>query len=99
MVETLAGYGLPIAEIASVVGTTDKTLTAHCSAELESGRAKANAKVAQSLFDRATKDKDTTAMIWWTKARMKWSEKQVHEHTGANGGPIQIISGIDRGPE
>jgi hypothetical protein len=25
---------------------------------------------------------DTTALIWWTKTRMKWSEKQEVEHTG-----------------
>jgi hypothetical protein len=97
MIEALAGYGLGVREISAVVGTTDKTLSAHCSEELERGRAKANARVAQSLFERATKDKDTTAMIWWTKARMKWTDRTEVEHTGPGGGPIQVVSGIDRG--
>jgi hypothetical protein len=27
----------------------------------------------------------------------KWGDKVQNEHTGANGGPIQVVSGIDRG--
>ena len=34
---------------------------------------------------------DTTACIFWLKNRQRehWRDKQQHEHTGANGGPIQ----------
>jgi PIN domain nuclease of toxin-antitoxin system len=28
---------------------------------------------------------DTTAMIWWTKSQMKWSETVKQELTGAEG--------------
>ena len=31
---------------------------------------------------------DTTAMIWWTKAQMRWSETVRQELTGKDGTPI-----------
>jgi hypothetical protein len=88
-VEVLAGFGLRQVEIASLVrdGIDFKTLTEHFSEELARGVAKANAQVSKSLFEKATKDKDTTAMIWWTKSRMRWTER--HEITGADGGAIK----------
>lgn len=35
---------------------------------------------------------DTTAAIFWLKNRKsaEWRDKQDHEHTGPNGGPVQI---------
>jgi hypothetical protein len=37
------------------------------------------------LFNKA-QGGDTTALIWWTKAQMRWAETQKLEHTGADGG-------------
>jgi hypothetical protein len=86
-VELLAGLGLPLRDISMLVrdGINHKTLADHFEMELQRGVARANARVSQTLFEKATKD--TTAMIWWTKARMQWRER--HELTGANGGPIK----------
>ena len=39
--------------------------------------------------------KAVTAGIWWSKARMGWSEKSFHEHTGKDGGDIQHRHEID----
>lgn len=88
-VEALAGLGLPIRDISLLVrdGINHKTLSDHFELELARGVAKANARVSQTLFEKATKDKDTTAMIWWTKSRMRWTER--HEITGADGGAIK----------
>jgi len=88
-VELLAGLGLPIRDISLLVreGINHKTLSEHFELELQRGVAKANARVSQTLFEKATKDKDTTAMIWWTKSRMRWTER--HEITGADGGAIK----------
>ena len=38
---------------------------------------------------------DTTACIFWLKNRQpeRWRDRQSHEHTGADGGPVQV-SGI-----
>ena len=75
-VEALSGYGIPMEQIAALVGADEKTIRAHYETELLRGRAKANSSVAKTLFEKATKDRDTTAMIWWTKSRMGWTEKQ-----------------------
>ena len=92
-VETLSGYGLPLDQIAVLVrkGISVDTLTAHFKDELVSGKAKANSKVGQTLFQKATSG-DTTAMIWWSKTQMKWSETQKVEHTGKDGGAIALSS-------
>jgi hypothetical protein len=76
-VQALAGYmGLPQAEVAACIGITEKTLRKHYRAELSHATVKANATVAQALFKKAIGG-DTAAMIFWLKARAKWSEKHV----------------------
>jgi hypothetical protein len=94
-VEALSGYGLPLDQIAVLVrkGISVDTLTAHFKDELISGKAKANSQVGRTLFQKATGG-DTTAMIWWSKTQMKWSETQRVEHTGKDGGAI-TMAGVD----
>ncbi|MEY5098169.1 MAG: hypothetical protein RJA36_888 [Pseudomonadota bacterium] len=94
-VEALSGYGVPMPEISAVVGVDEKTIRAHYQAELMQGRAKANAAVVKRLHEKAAKDGDTTALIWWTKSRMGWSEKQQVEHSGPDGGPIKHDVSLD----
>ena len=55
-VEALAGYGIPEAEIAGVVGIDAKTLRKHYRHELDHGHTKANARVAENLYRKATGD-------------------------------------------
>ena len=83
-VETSAGLGLPHEQIAALVGIDDKTLRKHYRTELDVGKAKASASIARSLYNKALGG-DTTAMIWWTKAQMRWSETVKQELTGADG--------------
>ena len=91
-VEALSGYGLTIEMIRHLVrdGISGETLMAHFRAELDAGKAKANAQVGKRLFQKVMEG-DTTAMIWWTKTQMRWSETQKVEITGAAGGPIQSV--------
>ncbi len=79
-VEAMAGYGLPQEHIAVLVreGINLETLRTHFSRELVSGKAKANSKIAQTLFQKAAGG-DVTSMIWWSKTQMKWSERQPSE--------------------
>ena len=79
-VELLAGYGLPLEQIAAVIrgGIDVKTLREHFRPELLRGWAAANARVAQKLYEKALSG-DTAALIFWAKARMGWSERQQHE--------------------
>lgn len=90
-VEAMSGYGLPIDQIAILVrdGIHVDTLRKHFEKELTSGKAKANSGIGRTLFQKAM-DGDTTAMIWWTKTQMRWAETQKHEHTGADGAPIEF---------
>lgn len=90
-VEALSGYGLPLEQIAVLVrdGIDADTLRKYFSTELQSGKAKANAKVGQTLFNKVMAG-DTTAAIWWSKTQMRWAETQKHELTGADGVPLEF---------
>lgn len=92
-VEAMSGYGLPIEQIAVLVrdGIDTDTLRKHFAQELISGKAKANAQVGKTLFQKVMSG-DTTAMIWWTKTQMRWKEVQQHEITGKDGAPIQVAT-------
>ncbi len=95
-VEVFAGFGLPIEHIGTLVrgGIHKETVMKAFPDELVRGKAKANVKVAQTLFNKATSG-DVTAMIWWTKSQMGWREVQKHEVTGADGGPV-LFTKIER---
>jgi hypothetical protein len=90
IVETSAGLGLPHEQIGALIGIDDKTLRKHYRTELDVGKAKASAQIAKTLFSKA-QGGDTTALIWWTKAQMRWAETQKQEVTGANGGAQEMI--------
>lgn len=95
LVESLAGLGVPHLDICLLVrdGIDRKTLERRFPRELRRGKAKANAKVAQSLFQQATAG-NTTAAIWWTKTQMGWREETKVDHTSSDGSmaqPARII--------
>jgi hypothetical protein len=89
LVEQMSAVGIPQESICQVVrdGIDDKTLRKHFRKELDTAATKANAKIGGTLYNKAING-DTTAAIWWTKARMKWAEKRELEHAGKDGGPI-----------
>jgi hypothetical protein len=95
-VEALSGYGLPQEQIAILIrgGINLSTLREHFATELVAGKAKANGQIGKTLFQKAMGG-DTAAMIWWSKAQMRWAETQKHEHTGADGGEI-VVQKIER---
>jgi len=82
-VEMLAGIGLPQEQIASLLKTSVETLVKNFKRELDDGVAKANGKVAQFLYQQATKN--LTAAIFWAKTRMRWRETDRLEVTGKDG--------------
>ena len=88
----MAGYGVPEAEIAGVVGIDAKTLRKHYRGELDHGHVKANAKVAENLYRKATGDgrEAVIAAIFWLKTRAGWKETHVTEVGGTNGPPITL---------
>ncbi|MGE3718084.1 MAG: hypothetical protein AB7G07_06780 [Bauldia sp.] len=92
-VEAMAGFGLPEAQIAGIVGVDVDTLRRDYAEQLDQGRAKANLKVAENLYRKATGDgrEAVTAAIFWMKARAGWREVNVHEVGGSmSSDPIRI---------
>ena len=80
-VEAMAAYGIPEADIATVVEIDPKTLRRHYRRELDTGHIKANTKVAENLYRRATGEgrEAVTAAIFWLKTRARWKETTVQE--------------------
>ena len=77
-VELMSAAGIIQDEIRLCIGKRGisvKTLRKHFRRELDTAAIIANTKVAGSLFKRAING-DTASAIWWTKARMKWSEQK-----------------------
>ena len=90
LVKRTSGLGLPQEQICALLGgITSKTLRKHYELELCLGKAEASSAVADTLFNKALSG-DTTAMIWWTKAQMRWSETVKQELTGADGETLTI---------
>ena len=87
-VELWAGVGLTQDQMSALLEIDRKTLALHYSKQLSQGKAKANAAVGKTLYQKVM-DGDTTAAIWWTKAQMGWHETKTHEIVGADGGPIR----------
>lgn len=88
-VNALASVGTPQEQIALVIGVTKNTLLKYYRKELDTAMVLASAKVAQSLFQQATGG-NTSAAIFWLKCRAGWVDKQSIEHTGPNGGDINV---------
>jgi len=89
-VEALAGYGIADADIARVLRVDAEVLRQTYREELETGHIKANSRVAENLYRKATGDgrEAVTAAIFWLKARARW----------ADGAPRTIEPAIEREP-
>lgn len=92
MVEAMSAYGIPQDDISAVVGIDRNTLAKYYRQELDQASAKANAKVAERLYDRAING-DVKAMMFWLERRGgdAWKNKPV----------VQLIPGdftIDMNP-
>lgn len=98
-VEAMAGYGVPEVDIAGLIGVDAKTLRKHYRDELDHGHVKANVRVAENLFRKATGEgrEAVTAAIFWMKARAGWREVNLHEVTARE--PITCIERIIVDPD
>src|SRR5690349_7090011 len=97
-VEIMTAAGIDQPSIGLCLGISHPTLRKHFKRELATAAQRANAKVAASLFQKATSPDHpgaVTAAIWWSKTRMGWKETQVNEHTGKDGKPSETTSRLD----
>jgi hypothetical protein len=77
-----------------------KTLRAVFRAELDRGVAVADAAVANALYNNAVHNNNVTAQIWWSKARMRWSETVGHQMLDQDGEPTApVINYVGRAAE
>ena len=72
-VQRLSGVGITQLQIALLIGIDKKTLIKHYRHDLDLGIAKADAAIGGGLYSKAVDDNDLGAMIWWSKARMRWA--------------------------
>ncbi|MCD1124821.1 hypothetical protein LPW36_02020 [Jinshanibacter sp. LJY008] len=96
-VKDLASRGLTDEQIALALGISISTITRRkkdndefCAA-IKKGKALGIATVANALFKNATEG-NTTAQIFFLKNRdpNNWNDRQQVEHTGKDGGAIQV---------
>ena len=90
-VRLYAGLGSTQDQIAAMIGKSIDTLTRNerTAEALQIGRAETIAKVAGSLVRKALNG-DTSSAIFYLKTQAGWKETNVQEHTGKDGGAIQI---------
>lgn len=81
-VRAYSAIGVPQVQIAILVGMSVPTMQKYYQDELDRGSAEGVAKVANTLFARATTGKDLGAAIFYLKAKAGWSEKNVVEVSG-----------------
>jgi hypothetical protein len=81
-VEAMASYGVPLVDIARVLGVSAPTVAKWYPYEIETGHIKANSMVAQSLYNKAMGNGQgaVTACIFWLKCRAGWVEPKPWDH-------------------
>lgn len=75
MARAMAAMGVAPQHIAAQLGVEFGALMAGHGGELELAAVEANSKVAQALFQMATRQNNVAAAIFWMKARSGWREK------------------------
>jgi len=94
-IETLAGYGLSLTQIAAVMGVSESEFQSRrnepkVSVALEAGKAKAQGVVGKALYLRA-KDGDIAAIRWWEMTRAKRKATQPEGDDGTTAITTKII--------
>lgn len=89
IIRRLAGLGVAKTNIVRCVGVSAKLLDEHYSATLETATVRVNAMVANELL-RSCMRGNVQAQVAWLKMRDGWTERTVLEHSGPDGGPMQV---------
>jgi hypothetical protein len=74
-IKRLAGLGLSHTEIALLLDLNERTLRKHYQRELDLGPVVAKRQVLETLLTMATAGNNTTATLFWAKARCGMREK------------------------
>ena len=91
-VRAMAGFGVPDEDIAILIEVDLGTLRRHFMHDLGRGAAEGTARIAQTLFQVATVDRNVAALIFWLKSRAGWSERHQVQVVSS---PLESISTRD----
>lgn len=95
----LSSFGVTQEVIGKFIGISDDTLRKNYGSELDRAAIDRNAEVAAFLFrsangstlkEGASYSDCLKAAMFWMKTRAQWRETARVEHSGPDGGPIQI---------
>lgn len=92
-VDELCNLGMTQLQIARILHISEPTLRKHYREELDAGDARATSEVARNMLNIARDPEHKSAAMvgmFWLKTKGGWRETTKLEHTGANGGPIQL---------
>lgn len=95
MVSAHAIVGTPQEIIADLLGVDPKTLRKYYRTELTTSAAKATAKIAQSLYQKALAG-DISAMIFWMKTKGRWATVKEVDVKSSDGSmsPVDTSSAV-----
>ena len=88
-VRLLARAGTKYEVIALLMGCCEKTLRNRFPDELAEAKEAGAALIGATLFEKAIGG-DLGAIVWWEKTRCGMRDISRHEHTGADGAPIEL---------
>ena len=100
-IEAMAGIGLRVEDMATILGIGEATFRRiarrdeRVTDRLKKGRTESDQRVVATAYQMATNGKNTAATIFWLKARCGWKETQRLEHTGQDGEGIKVSQGVD----
>ena len=94
-IETLAGYGLTLPQIAAVMMISEQEFMTRRNEErvdraLEAGKAKAQGVIGKALYLKA-KEGDIAAIRWWEMTRAKRKATQPEGADGTTAQQVKII--------
>lgn len=95
-VRIMASMGMTLPQMSAVMGISHVTLTKYYKNDIDHGAAIINQAITANLARQALKNdfKAAPAAMFWAKTRMGWRDTSNVEHSGPNGGAIQIISAL-----
>jgi hypothetical protein len=90
--------GLPVKTIAKILGVGENQVERECREELTAGRELMIGRIANSLYRKALGSgrESVACAMFILKTQAGWRETNRHEHSGPDGAPILIVTGVDR---
>jgi hypothetical protein len=82
-----AALGITHEGLAKLLGISKATLAKHYQDELDRAKDALIEEIGGAMYAKA-QDGDVGAQKYIMGCRAGWSEKQIHEHSGKDGGPI-----------